>query len=128
MIQKDKQEKRFSNETAKGKPMNIIDEPKTLADYVRLTKGETESILSEAERIVNGERQADYSDPVANFNRIASIASAIMAKDITAEECCIVMIVVKLARENYKHKRDNLVDLAGYVEILNRIKESEVSL
>ena len=128
MIHKDKQEKWFSNDTAKGKPMRIIDEPKTLADYERLTKGETESILSEAERIVNGDRQADYSDQVANFNRIASIASAIMEKDITAEECCIVMIAVKLARENYKHKRDNLVDLAWYVEILNRIKESEVSL
>ena len=128
MIHRDKQEKWFQNDTAKGKTMNIIDEPKTLDDYERLTKSETESILSEAERIVNGDRQADYSDPVANFSRIASIASAIMAKDITAEECCIVMIAVKLARENYKHKRDNLVDLAGYVEILNRIKESEVSL
>ena len=128
MIHKDKQEKWFQNDTAKGKPMHIIDEPKTLADYERLTKGETESILSEAERIVNGDRQADYSDPVANFKHISAIASAIMAKDITAEECCIVMIAVKLARENYKHKRDNLVDLAGYVEILNRIKESEVSL
>ena len=127
MIHRDKQEKWFQNDTAKGKTMNIIDEPKTLDDYERLTKSETESILSEAERIVNGDRQADYSDPVANFSRIASIASAIMAKDITAEECCIVMIAVKLARENYKHKRDNLVDLAGYVEILNRIKESEVS-
>ena len=127
MIHKDKQDKWFQNDTAQGKTMRIIDEPKTLADYERLTKGETESILSEAERIVNGERQADYSDPVANFNRIASIASAIMVKGITAEECCIVMIAVKLARENYKHKRDNLVDLAGYVEILNRIKESEVT-
>ena len=128
MIHRDKQEKWFQNDTAKGKTMNIIDEPKTLDDYERLTKSETESILSEAERIVNGDRQADYSDPVANFSRIASIASAIMAKDITAEECCIVMIAVKLARENYKHKRDNLVDLAGYVEILNRIKENEVEV
>ena len=128
MIHKDKQDKWFQNDTAKGKTMNIIDEPKTLDDYERLTKSETESILSEAERIVNGDRQADYSDPVANFSRIASIASAIMAKDITAEECCIVMIAVKLARENYKHKRDNLVDLAGYVEILHRIKENEVEV
>jgi len=128
MIHKDKQNKWFQNDTAKGKPMRIIDELKTLADYERLTRVETESILSEAERIVNGDRQADYSDPVANFERIASIASAIMAKDITAEECCIVMIAVKLARENYKHKRDNLVDLAGYVEILNRIKENEVEV
>ena len=127
MIHKDKQDKWFQNDTAKGKPMHIIDEPKTLADYERLTKGETESILSEAERIVNGERQADYSDPVANFKHISAIASSISKKGLSPTDCAIVMIAVKLARENYKHKRDNLVDLAGYVEILNRIKEREVS-
>lgn len=84
-----------------------------------------ESILQEAQRIVNGERQADYSDPVKNFEHIARIASAILKKEITPEECCIVMIAVKHAREQYKHKRDNLVDLVGYQEILHRIKESK---
>ena len=84
-----------------------------------------ESILQEAQRIVNGERQADYSDPVKNFEHIARIASAILKKEITSEECCIVMIAVKHAREQYKHKRDNLVDLVGYQEILYRIKESK---
>ncbi len=127
-MHKDKQDKWFSNDTAKGKPMRIIDEPKTLADYERLTKGETGSILSEAERIVNGDRQADYSDPVANFKHISAIASSISKENLSPTTCAIVMIAVKLAREIYKHKRDNLVDLAGYVEILNRIKESEVSL
>ena len=128
MIHRDKQEKWFQNDTAKGKPMHIIDEPKTLADYERLTKGETESILSEAERIVNGDRQADYSDPVENFKHISAIASAILKKELTAEDCVVVLMAVKLARENYRHKRDNLVDLAGYTEILHRIKENEVEV
>ena len=128
MIHKDKQEKWFQNDTAKGKPMRIIDEPKTLADYERLTKGETESILSEAERIVNGDRQVDYSDPVANFKHISAIASSISKENLSPTTCAIVMIAVKLARENYKHKRDNLVDLAGYVDILHRIKENEVEV
>lgn len=127
-MHKNKQDKWFSSGTSQAESVWLGHEPKTLADYERLTKGETESILSEAERIVNGERQADYSDPVENFKHIAEIASAIMGKDITAEECCIVMIAVKLARESYRHKRDNLVDLAGYVEILNRIKENEVEV
>jgi hypothetical protein len=84
-----------------------------------------ETILQEADRIVNGERQADYSDPVENFKHIARIASAILQKDLTASDCCTVMIAVKKARESYKHKRDNLVDDAGYTEILYRIKEDE---
>lgn len=83
-----------------------------------------ESILQEADRIVNGDRQADYSDPVENFRHIAAIASAIRKKELTAEDCCVVLMAVKLARENYRHKRDNLVDLAGYTEILHRIKET----
>ena len=134
MIHKDKQEKWFQNDTAKGKPMHIIDEPKTLADW-QLWMDEhveplikTESILSEAERIVNGDRQADYSDPVANFKHISAIASSISKENLSPTVCAIVMIAVKLAREDYKHKRDNLVDLAGYVEILHRIKEKKVSL
>lgn len=134
MIHKDKQDKWFHDDsvnTTRTNGLPIYDgttPPKTLADYERLTKREAESILSEAERIVNGDRQADYSDPVANFKHISAIASAISKEKLSPTTCCIVMIAVKLARESYKHKRDNLVDLAGYVEILNRIKESEVSL
>lgn len=128
MIHKDKQDKWFQNDTSQTGSVWFKDQQITLADYEGLTKGETESILSEAERIVNGDRQADYSDPVANFKHISAIASAISKEELSPTTCCIVMIAVKLARENYKHKRDNLVDLAGYVEILNRIKESEESL
>ena len=84
-----------------------------------------ESILQEADRIVNGDRQADYSDPVENFKHIAAIASAILKKKLAPEDCCVVLMAVKLARENFKHKRDNLVDLAGCTEILHRINEAK---
>ena len=84
-----------------------------------------DSVLEEANKIVTGNRQTDYGNSVENFKHIASIASAILKKELTAEDCCVVLMAVKLARENYKHKRDNLVDLAGYTEILNRIKETK---
>ena len=96
-----------------------------LVEREETAEEEKESILQEAQRIVNGERQADYSDPVKNFEHIARIASAILNKEITPEECCIVMIAVKHARERFKHKRDNLVDVVGYEEILYRIKEAK---
>lgn len=89
---------------------------------------EEQSILQEADRIVKGDRQADYGDTVANFKHIAGIASAIRKKEFTAEDCCVVLMAVKLAREQFKHKRDNLVDLAGYTEILHRIKEAGICL
>ena len=81
------------------------------------------SILEEALEILEGERDSDYGDPVANFNRISRIASSILNETITPEQCVVVMMAVKLSREQYKHKRDNLVDLVAYTEIYNRIKE-----
>ena len=134
MIHKDKQDKWFINDTSQTKGVWLGDEPITLADWQRWMDEHVkplikdESILSEAERIVSGDRQADYSDPVENFKHIAAIASAISKEELSPTTCAIVMIAVKLARENYKHKRDNLVDLAGYVEILHRIRENEVEV
>mgnify|MGYP007102556906 CR=1 FL=1 len=101
--------------------LNLGDKPTVYINWCPIE----ESILTEAERIVNGERQADYSNPVANFTKISNIASAIIGKEVSPRDCCIVMIAVKLAREAYKHKRDNLVDLAGYAEILNRIQDEK---
>ena len=84
---------------------------------------EVASILEEAQEILEGDRDSDYGDPVANFNRISRIASSILDYTISPEECVVVMMAVKLSREQYKHKRDNLVDLVAYTEIYNRIKE-----
>lgn len=84
---------------------------------------EVASILEEAQEILGGERESDYGDPVANFTRIARIASSILNEDISPEQCVVVMMAVKLSREQYKHKRDNLVDLVAYTEILNRVRE-----
>ena len=80
------------------------------------------SILAEAESILNGQREVDYGDATESFEKIAQLASLITNKVLDAETCCAVMMAVKLTRESFKHKRDNLVDLAGYAEILNQIK------
>lgn len=79
------------------------------------------SILTEAERIVNGERNTDYGSAAASFEKVAGVASILTGKELTAQDCVKVLMSVKLVRESFKHKRDNLVDLAGYAEILNRI-------
>lgn len=85
----------------------------------------TKSILLKADDIVNGARQADYSDPVKNFSDISELATFLTGKELSAEDCCLVMMSVKLCRERFKHKEDNLIDLAGYTEILYRIKQSK---
>lgn len=82
-----------------------------------------QSILTEAEQIINGSRNSDYGDPTESFEKIAQIASLLTNKDLDADTCCAVMMAVKLTRQSFKHKRDNLVDLAGYAEIMNKIKD-----
>ena len=83
---------------------------------------EKESVLQEAQRILNGDRDADYGDPVENFKNISKIAK-FLGVEISPAGCCKVMLSVKIAREGYKSKRDNLVDFAAYADILNQIIE-----
>ena len=85
-----------------------------------------QSILAEAEDIVNGNRQSDYGDAAYNFHRIANIVNSMYPQlNINAQQCCAVLMAVKLIREGFRHKRDNLVDLCGYARIMNEIVESE---
>lgn len=94
-------------------------------EFKDIVEENKQSILSEAEEIVNGSRQSDYGDANESFSRIATIASVMTGKELSPEDCCAVMMAVKLVRESFNHKRDNLVDLCGYAHIMNEIVESE---
>ena len=78
------------------------------------------SVLDTAKRITEGGRQRDYGHPADDFERTAQMWTAILAEKlttnipITAEDVPLCMIAVKLARQVHRHKRDNLVDIAGY--------------
>jgi hypothetical protein len=82
------------------------------------------SVLQEAENIVSGDRNQDYGSAIESFERTAVIATMTTGKHLTAADCCKVLMAVKLTRESYKPKRDNLVDLAGYTLILDKITEA----
>jgi hypothetical protein len=75
----------------------------------------TEPILSEAHRLINNDRNEAYDHPLDNFNRIKKGWEVIFGIEITEEQVGLAMTWVKIAREAYKHKRDNLVDGAGYL-------------
>ena len=80
----------------------------------------SESILDEAKRITAADRQADYGHPADDFTKTAHMWTGIFAgrlregAAITAMDVPLCMIAVKLARQAHRHKRDNLVDIAGY--------------
>ena len=79
-----------------------------------------EPVLDEARRITASDRQEDYGHPSDDFARTALMWTAILAgklRDntaVTASDVPLCMIAVKLARQSHRHKRDNLVDIAGY--------------
>ena len=81
-----------------------------------------ETILAEAQRLVNGDRQSDYGHPLDNFGDVAAIWSVILRTPITAEQAALCMVGLKLARQSNKGKRDNLVDLAGYTQVVEMIE------
>lgn len=83
------------------------------------------SILQEAEALVNGDRQKQYGNPISNWTQTAEIASAMLGIKLTARDCVMFIIAVKLARLRYKYKRDTTRDISGYLEILSRIVEDK---
>jgi hypothetical protein len=78
----------------------------------------TQSILIEAARLVDGDRQADYGHPADDFKRIATIWSTLLENklntNLTSSEVGAMMIALKLSRTAFKNKRDNWIDIAGY--------------
>lgn len=75
------------------------------------------AILLEAHALINAECQGDYGTPVESFARIATLWSAYLGHLLTGKDVAICMTLLKVAREANNHKRDNLLDAAGYIGI-----------
>ena len=90
----------------------------------KLINKNDKTILDEAKEIVDGLRGDDYYDPVKNFRDISVMASLMTGKELLPQDCVKVLMAVKLTRESFKHKKDNLTDLCGYTYILDKIEES----
>jgi hypothetical protein len=98
------------------------------------TPPKKESILQEAERLVNGPRAQAYGPASESFGRIAKIASAMMTPDdinhiyeeseLTPVFICKILVALKIGRQCNKHGRDNLVDLGGYSFLWNELEEA----
>ena len=80
-----------------------------------MTNNSEESVLEEAQRLITGDRNKSYDHPLDNFNRIAKGWEVIFNTQVTEEQVGLAMAWVKICREIYQSKRDNLVDGAGYL-------------
>ena len=82
------------------------------------------SILLEAHKIINGERQNTYGDPEDSFQLIASYWSIYLqlAEPLEPKDVTLMMALFKIARESHQGKLDNLIDAAGYLGIAGDMK------
>jgi Domain of unknown function (DUF6378)/Domain of unknown function (DUF4406) len=80
-----------------------------------------ETVFEEAQRIIGGERQADYGSPEENFTHTAALWSAYKGVTFTPVEVVYLMTLLKLSRLRHRYKRDSLVDGIGYLGIADRL-------
>jgi len=91
----------------------------------------TELPHEEAARIVLGPRGAYYDTPLRNLGRTGLIWSGILygrlkpGETISAEDVALCMVGVKLARQAFRHKRDNLTDSHGYLMTIEMIRKEK---
>ena len=90
---------------------------------------EIEDILDEAKRIVSGPRRRDYDHPLPNHQRIAALWQSYLdirkPGDLRPDDIAMMMILLKIAREVYTPKRDNMVDVCGYASCIDAIRQAE---
>lgn len=84
------------------------------------------NILKEADLIINQrseEKERQYG-PMSRTNGVAAkIASAMSDKELTVVDIYNMQIALKLARESWRHKQDNLLDAVAYIGGLNNYRE-----
>lgn len=62
-------------------------------------------------------RGQDYGEAKESFERIASYWSAYLGKELTGKDVAMLMALFKIAREQGKHKHDNIVDAVNYLAL-----------
>jgi hypothetical protein len=86
------------------------------------------NILKKADEIINirsEEKERTYGPFSEGMERAAKIASASTGKHITARDMYMCMIALKLSRESYNHKEDNLLDAVAYIGALNNYENEK---
>ena len=80
------------------------------------------NILEKANEITNKrseEKERIYGPFEESMTKAAEIATLMTSKIITTEDMYKCMVALKLSRESYSHKEDNLLDAVAYLGSLN---------
>lgn len=87
----------------------------SIVDAAGFGPGARSQMLAEAASLVDGDRNADYGDPLQDFRRTAAMWSAYAGIPFQPHDVAAMMALLKLSRIRWSpEKRDSWVDLAGY--------------
>jgi hypothetical protein len=78
-------------------------------------------VLNHADNIIHGERQRDYGSASHSFSTIADLWSAYLGHEVTPEQVCMMMILLKIGRSTKSAQFDSLVDIAGYAALADTV-------
>ena len=84
--------------------------------------------LDIARAITLEDRQIEYGSPIVNFLRTAIRWSMWLEIAVTPYDVAVMMMDMKIARENETHKSDNLIDTIGYASCIDRMDEAMKSI
>lgn len=84
-----------------------------------------ESVLQEAERIIHGDRRAQYGAVEESFKTVATMWSALFGFAVSPTQVALAMTLLKVCREKAGHKRDSIVDACGYLALAQQIEEAK---
>jgi hypothetical protein len=80
------------------------------------------NILKKADEIINQrqeEKERQYGPFEDGMQKAAELASIMSSKQITIIDMYNCMIALKLSRQSYNHKEDNLLDAVAYIGSMN---------
>lgn len=88
-------------------------------------------VLDKVKEILNGDRLDSYGRPLASFSRISQDWSVYLFRkgklefSIKPSDSAMMMVLFKLAREENKHKDDNIIDAIAYLVLYNNLIKEE---
>lgn len=89
------------------------------------------NILNTVKEILNGARLDSYGNPLNSFGRISDywnnylLHKGITIKNLNPSDSAMLMALFKLAREENKHKEDNIIDAIAYLVLYNNLLKEE---
>lgn len=84
-------------------------------------KKKVQTLLQQAEALINGPRREEYGDAAGSFVRIAIIWTGILGRPTSAREVALCMVGFKTYRATVSEETESLLDIMGYASLAENL-------